>query len=244
MKGLIIAGGEGTRLRPLTYITNKSLLPVYNQPLLYYPLKTLIKAGIKDILIVSGKGHAGQILNLLGSGKDLGVRIAYEVQEQPGGIAQVLGMAEEFADGERIMAILGDNIYEDIDGITQAASDFAAQDKGAKIFLKEVSDPERFGVADIKGDLIMGIEEKPKAPKSNWAVTGLYMYDNQVFDIVRGLKPSARGELEITDVNNAYIEQGSLSYQKLNGEWIDAGTFDSLLKASNVAKEKFSGIFY
>lgn len=241
MKGLIIAGGEGTRLRPLTYITNKSLLPVYNQPLLYYPLKTLINAGITEILIVSGKGHAGQILNLLGSGKDMGVRLAYEVQEQPGGIAQVIGMAEDFADGEKIMAILGDNVYEDVELIKKAAEDFAAQPEGAKIFLKEVSDPERFGVAEIDGEKIIGIEEKPKEPKSNWAVTGLYMFDHTVFDIVRNLKPSARGELEVTDVNNAYIERGTMGYQKLEGDWIDAGTFDSLLKASNLAKEKLQG---
>jgi glucose-1-phosphate thymidylyltransferase len=241
MKGLIIAGGEGTRLRPLTYITNKSLLPVYNQPLLYYPLKTLINAGITEILIVSGKGHAGQILNLLGSGKEMGARISYEVQEEPGGIAQVVGMAEDFADGEKIVAILGDNVYEDVESIQQAVREFSSQEKGAKIFLKEVADPERFGVAEIDGDTIVGLEEKPKQPKSNWAVTGLYMYDNTVFDIVRGIKPSARGELEITDVNNAYIEQGTMSYQKLEGEWIDAGTFDSLLKASNLAKEKLAG---
>jgi glucose-1-phosphate thymidylyltransferase len=241
MKGLIIAGGEGTRLRPLTHVTNKSLLPVYNQPLLYYPLKTLINAGITDILIVSGKGHAGQILNLLGSGKEIGAKLAYEVQEQPGGIAQVVGMAEDFADGEKIVAILGDNVYEDVESIKQAAEEFEKEEKGAKIFLKEVSDPERFGVAEINGDKIAGIEEKPKEPKSSWAVTGLYMFDNRVFDIVRGLKPSARGELEITDVNNAYIEEGTMSYQKLEGDWIDAGTFDSLLKASNMAKEKLQG---
>jgi glucose-1-phosphate thymidylyltransferase len=241
MKGLIIAGGEGTRLRPLTHVTNKSLLPVYNQPLLYYPLKTLINAGITDILIVSGKGHAGQILNLLGSGKEIGAKLAYEVQEQPGGIAQVVGMAEDFADGEKIVAILGDNVYEDVESIKLAAEEFEKEEKGAKIFLKEVSDPERFGVAEINGDKIAGIEEKPKEPKSSWAVTGLYMFDNRVFDIVRGLKPSARGELEITDVNNAYIEEGTMSYQKLEGDWIDAGTFDSLLKASNMAKEKLQG---
>ncbi|MEI6478414.1 MAG: sugar phosphate nucleotidyltransferase [bacterium] len=241
MKGLIIAGGEGTRLRPLTYITNKSLLPVYNQPLLYYPLKTLINAGITDVLIVSGKGHAGQILNLLGSGKEIGARISYEVQEQPGGIAQVIGMAEDFADGDKLVAILGDNVYEEVETIKAAAEEFAKQDKGAKIFLKEVPDPKRFGVAEIEGDKILGIEEKPENPKSNWAVTGLYMYDNQVFDIVRNLKPSARGELEVTDVNSAYIAQGTMGYQKLQGEWIDAGTFDSLLQASNLAKEKLQG---
>ena len=239
MKGLIIAGGEGTRLRPLTYITNKSLLPVYNHPLIYYPLQTLIRAGIKEILIVSGKGHAGQMLNLLGSGKELGVRLAYEVQENPGGLAQVVGMAEEFTAGEQLAAILGDNVYEDRELIATAIKDFSARKEGASIFLKEVPDPKRFGVAEVEGDRIIGVEEKPENPKSNLAVTGLYLYDNTVFDIVRGLKPSPRGELEITDVNSEYIRRGSMTYHTLQGEWIDAGTFDSLLRAGNLAQRAF-----
>ena len=239
MKGLIIAGGEGTRLRPLTYITNKSLLPVYNQPLIYYPLQTLITAGITEILIVSGKGHAGQMLNLLGSGKELGVRLAYEVQDHPGGLAQVVGMAEEFTDGEQLAAILGDNIYEDRELIAQAITTFNQQKVGASIFLKKVPDPERFGVAEVQGDKIISVEEKPSAPKSNLAVTGLYLYDNTVFDIVRELKPSSRGELEITDVNNAYIKRGQMTYHTLQGEWVDAGTFDSLLKAGILAQRAF-----
>jgi glucose-1-phosphate thymidylyltransferase len=239
MKGLIIAGGEGTRLRPLTYITNKSLLPVYNQPLIYYPLQTLIRAGIKEILIVSGKGHAGQMLNLLGSGKELGVRLAYEVQEHPGGLAQVVGMAEEFTAGEQLAAILGDNVYEDRELIANAIKDFSTRKEGASIFLKEVPDPKRFGVAEVEGDKIVGVEEKPENPKSNLAVTGLYLYDNTVFDIVRGLKPSPRGELEITDVNSEYIRRGNMTYHTLQGEWIDAGTFDSLLRAGNLAQRAF-----
>lgn len=240
MKGLIIAGGEGTRLRPLTYITNKSLLPVYNQPLIYYPLQTLIVAGITEILIVSGKGHAGQMLNLLGSGKELGVRLAYEVQEHPGGLAQVVSMAEDFTDGEQLAAILGDNVYEDRDLIAQAIKTFSGQKEGANIFLKEVPDPQRFGVAEVRGNKIISIEEKPTAPKSNLAVTGLYLYDNTVFDIVRSLKPSPRGELEITDVNNAYIARDQMSYHTLQGEWVDAGTFDSLLRAGILAQRAFA----
>lgn len=235
MKGIILAGGKGTRLLPLTKITNKHLLPVYNKPMIYYPLETLIYAGIKNILIISGPDHAGHFLNLLGSGREFGVKLSYEVQEEAGGIAQALGLAEDFADDDKIIAILGDNIFEDKGGIKKAANDFKKQKRGAKVFLKEVDDANRFGVAEIRGEKIIGIKEKPQKPKSNLAVTGLYMYDKNVFNIIRKLKPSKRGELEITDVNNVYINKKIMSYQIVEGAWNDAGTFDSLLKASNLA---------
>jgi len=230
MKGIILAGGLGTRLSPLTKVVNKNILPIYDKPLIYYPIFTLREAGIKEILIISGPGHAGQFLDLLGSGRGLGVKFTYDIQEKPMGLAHGLSVAEDFADGGKIMFILGDNIFEE--NFKQAVEDFKKQPKGAKIVLKQVSDPERFGVAEIEGDKVIGIEEKPEKPKSNWIVTGLYIYDNQVFDIIRTLKPSARGEYEITDVNNAYIKQGTMSFVKTKDEWIDAGTFDSLLRAN------------
>lgn len=233
MKGVILAGGTGSRMMPCTKVTNKHLLPVYNKPMVYYPLQTLIDAGIKDILIVSGPGHAGHFLNLLGSGKDFGARITYEIQDEAGGIAQALGLAESFADEGPVTVILGDNIFDD-----NVKADIHNFKSGAKIFLKEVHDPQRFGVADVKGNKIIGIEEKPKKPKSNWAVTGLYIYDADVFRIIKTLKPSARGELEITDVNNHYIGKGKMEAGFLKGFWSDAGTFDSLLRASNLIKEK------
>lgn len=238
MKGLIAAGGNGTRLRPLTYVTNKHLLPVYNQPMIYYPLQTLIEAGIKEILIVSGKEHAGHFLNILGSGKAFGVRISYEVQDEAGGIAQVVGLAREFTGSSSLAVILGDNMFAENHVIKKALQEFKHQGNGAKIFLKAVHDPERFGVAEIDGEHIVSIVEKPKRPKSQYAVTGLYLYDNRVFDIIDTIKPSGRGELEITDVNNAYIANNTMSYQILEGEWIDAGTFDTLLLASNLAATK------
>lgn len=230
MKGIILAGGLGTRLRPLTNVVNKNILPIYDKPLIYYPILTLREAGIKEILIISGPGHAGQFLDLLGSGKELGVKFTYDIQEKPMGLAHGLGVAEDFADSDNVMFILGDNIFEE--NFKQALEDFKKQPKGAKIVLKQVADPKRFGVAEVEGDKIVSIEEKPEKPKSNWIVTGLYMYDNQVFDIIRTLKPSARGEYEITDVNNAYIKQGTMTFVKTKDEWIDAGTFDSLLKAN------------
>lgn len=235
MKGIIAAGGHATRLRPVTLVTNKHLLPVYNKPMIYYPIETLIAMGVKDILIVSGRDHAGHFLSLLGSGKQFGVHFTYEIQEEAGGIAQVLQLGEDFAAGESVAMILGDNIFEDKEIVAKAAADFATKQTGARIFLKEVHDPERFGVAEISGQTILGIEEKPKAPKSNYAVTGLYMYDSRVFELARGIAPSGRGELEITDVNNRYIAEGSMGYQVLEGEWTDAGTFDSLLRASTLA---------
>lgn len=227
MKGVILAGGTGSRLYPLTKVTNKHLLPVYDKPMIYYPIETLINAEIKDIMIVSGRGHAGHFLELLGSGADHGVHFTYEIQEKAGGIAQALSLAEDFVDGDSVTVILGDNIFQD--DITEDVANFSS---GAKIFLKEVSDAHRFGVAELKGKKVIGIEEKPKEPKSNFAVTGLYMYDSDVFDAIKTLKPSGRGELEITDVNNYYINKGEMGYGVLEGFWSDAGTFESLLRAS------------
>lgn len=232
MKGIILAGGTGSRLYPLTKVTNKHLLPVYDRPMIYYPINTLISAGIKDIMIVSGRGHVGHFLELLGSGKEFGVRFAYEIQEGAGGIAEALGLAEEWAGTENVTVILGDNIFQD-----NIRKDVESFESGAKIFLKEVTDAHRFGVAEVKGSRVLGIEEKPKAPKSNLAVTGLYLYDAGVFDIIKTLKPSGRGELEITDVNNAYIRRGAMEFSVLEGFWSDAGTFESLLRASVMVQE-------
>ncbi|HEY6586035.1 MAG TPA: sugar phosphate nucleotidyltransferase [Candidatus Methanoperedens sp.] len=231
MKGIILAGGTGSRLYPLTKVTNKHLLPVYDKPMIYYPLQTLMDAGIKDIMIVSGRGHAGHFLELLGSGADIGVHFTFEIQEQAGGIAQALGLAEDFADKEDVAVILGDNIFQD--KIYKAAGSFKS---GARIFLKEVPDAKRFGVAEIKGNKIISIEEKPAQPKSNLAVTGLYIYDPGVFEIIRTLKPSGRGELEITDVNNEFIRIGKMDFSMLYGYWSDAGTFESLFRASELVR--------
>jgi glucose-1-phosphate thymidylyltransferase len=231
MKGVILAGGTGSRLYPLTKVTNKHLLPVYDKPMIFYPIQTLINAGIKEIMIVSGRGHAGHFLELLGSGADHGVHFTYEIQEQAGGIAQALSLAEDFVDGDSVTVILGDNIFQD-----DIKEDVANFNDGARIFLKEVSDAHRFGVAELKGDKVIGIEEKPKEPKSNFAVTGLYIYDSKVFSAIKTLKPSGRGELEITDVNNYYINKGVMKYGVLEGFWSDAGTFESLLRASIMVK--------
>ena len=231
MKGIILAGGTGSRLYPLTKVTNKHLLPVYDKPMIYYPIRTLITAGIKEIMIVSGKGHAGHFLELLGSGSELGIRLTYEIQDEAGGIAQALSLAEDFADNGPVTMILGDNIFQD--SIPESVKSFTL---GAKVFLKEVPDAHRFGVAEIDGNRIISIEEKPKVPKSNLAVTGLYIYDSRVFKIIRNLKPSGRGELEITDVNNEYIRMGEMVYSILNGFWSDAGTFESLFRASELVK--------
>ncbi|HHT78269.1 MAG TPA: NTP transferase domain-containing protein [Actinobacteria bacterium] len=237
MKGIILAGGLGSRLSPCTKVTNKHLLPVYDKPMIYYPIMTLVNAGIKYIQIVTGGNNAGDFLRLLGNGKEFGLKdIAYTYQEGEGGIADALKLAENFAEGEKIFVILGDNIVQD--NVGEHVRDFINQPKGAKIFLKEVPDPERFGVAEIKDNKIVSIEEKPQNPKSNYAVCGLYMYDNEVFDIVRKIKPSDRGELEITDVNNEYIKRNSMTYSILKGWWTDAGTFQSLYRASRlVAKD-------
>jgi len=238
MKGIVIAGGLGTRLRPVTRVVNKNLLLIYDKPLIYYPILSLKEAGIKNILIISGRGNAGQFVDLMGSGRELGVKLSYDVQEEPGGIAQALGLAENFADNEKIVAILGDNVIED--NLRNAVLKFQKQKKGAKVFLKEVKDPERFGIAEIKNDKVARIIEKPKKPKSNLAVVGIYMYDKQVWNIIKELKPSARGELEITDVNSFYVKQGMMTHEILKGEWIDAGTFDSLLRANIFVANKMN----
>jgi glucose-1-phosphate thymidylyltransferase len=236
MKGVVLAGGTGSRLFPLTKITNKHLLPIYEKPMIYYPIETLVDAGIKDILIVTGGKNAGDFLRLLANGKQFGLtHIDYTYQEGEGGIADALALAEHFADGHKLCVILGDNILEC--SIRDAAEDFRRQPSGARILLKEVPDAERFGVAEIAGDRIVNIEEKPRHPKSNYAVTGIYMYDETVFDKVRTLVPSRRGELEITDVNNAYIREGGMTFSFLNGWWTDAGTFESLLRAANLVAQ-------
>lgn len=233
MKGVILAGGLGTRLLPLTRVTNKHLLPVYNKPMIYYPIECLAGAGIRDIMIVTGGNHAGDFLRLLGNGKDFGLEdLHYTYQEGEGGIADALRLAEHFADGDKIVVVLGDNIIEK--NICRAVGDFFTQRHGAKILLKQVEDPQRFGVAELAGKTVIGIEEKPAQPKSNLAVIGIYMYDNLVFDIIKTLKPSGRGELEITDVNNAYIASGTMTCEILDGWWTDAGTFESLYRATNL----------
>ena len=233
MKGVVLAGGSGSRLFPLTKITNKHLLPIYDKPMIYYPIQTLVEAGIGEILLVTGGRNSGDFLRLLANGKEFGLKhLHYTYQEGEGGIADALGLAEHFADGSKLCVILGDNIIEG--SIRGAVEDFQKQDAGAKILLKEVPDAERFGVAEIRDERVVGIEEKPSQPKSNYAVTGIYMFDETVFDKVRQLVPSRRGELEITDVNNAYIREGTLTFSYLEGWWTDAGTFDSLLRAANL----------
>jgi len=236
MKGVILAGGTGSRLFPLTRVTNKHLLPVYDRPMIFYPIQTLVNAGVTDILLVTGGHSAGDFLRLLGNGKDFGLKhINYTYQEGEGGIADALRLAEHFADGGPICVVLGDNIIET--NIIRACEEFAERPQGARIILREVSDPERFGVPVFDGDRIVRIEEKPKEPKSRFAVIGIYIYDETVFDRIRRLRPSARGELEITDVNNQYLEEGTLSYSVLEGWWTDAGTFDSLLRANNLVAQ-------
>lgn len=226
MKGVVLAGGTGSRLMPLTKVTNKHLLPVGRWPMIYHPIKKLAAAGIEEVLIVTGLEHMGDVVNLLGSGRDFGVRFTYKVQDEAGGIAQALGLAENFAGGDAVTVILGDNIFEH--DLGNDVNQFAEQGNGARLLLKEVSDPHRFGVAELDGDRVVRIEEKPKQPKSNMAVVGIYIYDGEVFNIIRTLKPSGRGELEITDVNNAYIAKGAMSYGVMDGWWSDAGTFESL----------------
>lgn len=236
MKGVVLAGGTGSRLNPLTRVTNKHLLPIYDKPMVYYPIQTLVNAGVHEILLVTGGKNAGDFLRLLGNGRDFGLKhLNYTYQEGEGGIADALALAEHFADGEAICVVLGDNIIEN--NICQAVGNFAKQKQGAKILLKEVTDAQRFGVAEVRGHHVVGIEEKPKRPKSNYAVIGIYLYDHTVFQKIRRLKPSGRGELEITDVNNFYIEEGKLTYQVLDGWWTDAGTFESLLRANMLVAE-------
>lgn len=236
MKGIVLAGGMGSRLLPLTAVTNKHLLPVFDQPMIYYPIQTLVNAGIDDILIITGGNSAGDFLKLLGNGKAFGLKhLHYVYQEGNGGIAAALLLAEHFAGGEPICVILGDNIIES--NIRQAWYKFCQKGVGAKILMKRVEDLERFGVPELDGDLVVGIEEKPAVPKSEYAVTGIYMYDSDVFNIMRTLKPSARGELEITDVNNIYIGRKAMTWEELHGWWSDAGTFESLLTSSNLVAQ-------
>ncbi len=234
MKGIILAGGEATRLRPCTKVISKHLLPVYNRPLIYYPLNTLLKAGIKEILIITAPNGAGQYLNLLGSGRDFGVRFTYEIQDKPNGLAEAFIIGEHFIDDDNVTLILGDNIFED--DLSDAIGSFSG---GGRVFAKEVPDPERFGIVEMneQGKAI-SIEEKPTAPKSNYCVTGCYVYDSRVSEAAKQLTPSARGELEIVDLHNWYLERNELDVQTLAGEWIDAGTFESLYKAQTLAKEK------
>lgn len=235
MKGIILAGGTGTRLYPLTKVTNKHLLPVGKYPMIFHAVYKLKQANIQDILIVTGKEHMGDVVNLLGSGKEMGVTFTYKVQDEAGGIAQALDLAEQFVGDDQMLVILGDNVFED--DISPYVQNFRNQVSGAKLLLQQVEDPKRFGVAELQGDRIVSIEEKPQKPKSDYAVTGIYMFDHSVFEIVKTLKPSARGELEITDVNNAYIAKGELTFDILQGWWTDAGTHVSLAKANELAKE-------
>lgn len=234
MKGIILSGGSGTRLRPLTKITSKQLLPIYNRPMIYYPLNTLIKAGIKEILIIVGPERAGDYLNLLGSGKEFGVKFTYEIQDKPRGLAEAFTIGESFLDNDNVTLILGDNIFED--DFTEAITSFTS---GGRIFAKEVSDPERFGVVEFDANMkAISVEEKPKNPKSNFALPGLYIYDNRVVQFAKEVQPSERGELEIVDLHRRYLELGELDVRTFSGEWIDAGTFDSLAHANRLAQEK------
>jgi len=230
LKGVILAGGTGSRLHPLTKVTNKHLLAVGRKPMIYYPIEKLVNAGIDEILVVTGVEHMGDVVNLLGSGKDFGCRFTYKVQDEAGGIAEALGLAEDFSHGQPLLVILGDNIFQA--QLKEYADKFTAQKTGARVLLKQVQQPQRFGVAQIHNNKVINIEEKPSKPKSNYIVTGIYFYDAGVFDIIKTLKPSGRGELEITDVNNAYIAKGQLEYDILDGWWTDAGTFESLERAN------------
>ena len=236
LKGVVLAGGTGSRLMPLTKVTNKHLLAIGHKPMIYYPIEKLLAAGIEDILIVTGVEHMGDVVNLLGSGKDFNCRFTYKVQDEAGGIAQALSLAEGFSANEALAVILGDNIFHA--NLKKHAEKFRAQKNGARVLLKEVDDPQRFGVAEVIGDKVVNIAEKPKEPKSSFAVTGIYFYDNSVFETIRTLKPSARGELEVTDINNAYIAKNQLTYDVIDGWWSDAGTFESLKRVNElVAKE-------
>jgi len=236
LKGVVLAGGLGSRLRPLTSVTNKHLLPVFNQPMIYYPIQTLVNAGITDIMVVTGGNSAGEFLRLLGNGKAFGLKhLNYTYQEGEGGIADALSLVEHFASGDPVCVVLGDNIIEG--NISDAVRAYRHQGRGAKIILKKVPDPQRFGVPKLEGPNVVCIEEKPAVPLSDYAVIGIYMFDNEVYNIIRTLKPSGRGELEITDVNNEYIARGEMTWEELEGWWTDAGTFESLLHASNLVAE-------
>lgn len=242
MKGIVLAGGLGSRLYPLTHATNKHLLPIYDEPMVYYPVRSLVDAGIDEVMIVTGGPHAGDFIRVIQNGEELGLKhIEYAYQKAESGIADALDLAEDFADGGKIAVILGDNIFENNTQIKKAVADFAKQPEGAKIMLKEVPDPERFGVAEVDGKKVTGIEEKPKKPKSNQAVVGFYLYDARVFEIIKTLDPSERGELEITDVNNNYIKAGTMTWESVEGWWTDAGTFDTLVRANMLMIKKAQG---
>jgi glucose-1-phosphate thymidylyltransferase len=232
LRGVILAGGTGSRLRPLTKVTNKHLLPIGRKPMIFYPIEKLTSIGVEEILIVTGVEHMGDVVSLLGSGKDFGCRFTYKVQDEAGGIAQALALAENFANELLLAVILGDNIFQS--SLKDHAARFISQKTGARLLLKQVPDPQRFGVAEISHGKVIGIEEKPGKPKSDYAITGIYFYDACVFDIIRMLKPSARGELEISDVNSAYVAKGQLAYDILDGWWTDAGTFESLIRANEL----------
>jgi len=232
LKGVVLAGGTGSRLMPLTKVTNKHLLGVGQKPMIYYAIEKLTAIGIRQILIVTGIEHMGDVVGLLGSGREFGCHFTYKVQDKAGGIAQAIGLAEVFAGGQSLAVILGDNIFQD--NLKIYAEKFLAQKTGARLLLKEVPDPQRFGVAEISDSKVIGIEEKPQNPKTNYAVTGIYFYDAAIFDIIANLKPSARGELEVTDINNAYIARGQLQYDIIKGWWTDAGTFESLNRANEL----------
>ncbi len=237
MRGVILAGGLGSRLLPLTKVTNKHLLPVYHKPMIYYPIETLVEAGVKELMIVTGGNSAGDFLKLIGNGRSMGLdHVSFAYQEGEGGIADALRLAQHFANGQKMVVMLGDNIIGS--SIRGSVDKFKKQKSGARVLLKRVPDPERFGVAELKGSRVVSIEEKPKKPKSNYAVTGIYMYDEQVFKIISTLKPSRRGELEITDVNNWYLEQGQLEYDMLSGFWSDAGTFESLTRSAELVRRQ------
>ena len=236
MKGVVLAGGTGSRLYPLTKVTNKHLLPVGKKPMIYYPIERLVEAGITEILIVTGVDHMGDIVNMLGSGKDFGCNFTYKVQDKALGIAHALLLAETFIDGSKVVVILGDNIFGV--NLKKYVGDFKKQKKGARILIKEVEDPERFGVVELKDGKIISIQEKPKKPKSNFVITGIYMYDKRVFDVIKRLRPSGRGEFEISDVNSAYLKDGELEHDILSGWWTDAGTFETLERASLLVEGK------
>lgn len=239
MKGVILAGGKATRLRPLTWVTNKHLLPVYDKPMIFYPLEAMAAAGIKEVLLITGPDHAGQFLNLLRSGRDFGLRLSYEIQEEAGGLAQATALAENFAKGRKILVILGDNIFRH--NLKNAATSFEKQEKGAKVFGKKMPgmDSKHYGVIEVKDGKVVSIEEKPQEPKSDIAQTGIYMYDERVFDFVKQLTPSARGELEITDLNNIYVKEGSMTFELVEDWWVDAGSsFEELLRANNLVSDE------
>lgn len=237
MKGVILAGGNATRLRPLTLVTNKHLLPVYNKPMIFYPLETMAKAGISDVLLITGPSHSGSFINLLRSGKDFGLKLSYEIQEEAGGIAQAIGLASEFAAGEKILAILGDNIFND--NLKRDVEEFEKRKKGAQVYGKRIATASKqYGVIEVKNEKVVSIEEKPARPKSDIGQTGIYMYDERVFSFIKKLKPSRRGELEVTDLNNFYVAEGTMTCKLLSGWWVDAGTsHDELLRANILVAE-------